>query len=163
MPCSPFTSAIPNDCCFLVATNGLSWPASPVTSHIGGTSPGTDDGARTIQMPIPAIASASGTSTAALAGSSFWPRTRTAITAIQVTLMTPTATSMAISPMLDPAQHSPNANPERTLLRQRSRKCRLSGVNSYTPAATVTAPAATDPCGRYNAYTTAPTSAQTAR
>jgi len=53
-----------------------------------------------------------------------------AITDIQVTLMTPSATSMAISPMLDPAQHSPNPSPERTFSRQRRRKCRLSGVNS---------------------------------
>ena len=86
-----------------------------------------------------------------------------AITDIQVTLMAPSATSIAICPMLEPAQQSPNRNPERTLPRQRWRKCRLSGVNSYTPAAIVTAPAVTDPCGRYNAYTAAPTSAQTAR
>jgi hypothetical protein len=42
----------------------------PITPHIGGTSPGTDEGATTIQIPNPTIASASGTSTAALAGSS---------------------------------------------------------------------------------------------
>ena len=84
-------------------------------------------------------------------------------TDIQVTLMTPSATSMAISPTLEPAQQSPNWNPERTLSRQRRRKYRLSGVNSYTPAAITTTPAATDPCGRYNAYTAAPARAQTAR
>ena len=44
--------------------------------------------------------------------------------------MTPSATSIAISPMLEPAQQSPNPNPERTLSRQRRRKCRLSGVSS---------------------------------
>jgi hypothetical protein len=63
-----------------------------------------------IQIPSPVIASASGISMAALAGSSFCARTRTAITDIQVTLMTPSATSIPISPMLDPAQHSPNPN-----------------------------------------------------
>jgi hypothetical protein len=94
---------------------------------------------------------------------SFWARTMTAITAIQVTLMTPSASRISISPMLEPAQQSPNWNPERTLSRQRRRKCRLSGVSSYTPAATVAAPAATDPCGRYNAYTAGPANAQTAR
>jgi len=45
-------------------------------------------------------------------------------------LMTPSATSIAISPMLDPAQHSPNWNPARTLSRQRRRKCRLTDVSS---------------------------------
>jgi hypothetical protein len=53
------------------------------------------------------IASASGTSMAALAGRSFWARTTTVIRAIQGMLMTPSATSIAIGPMLDPAQHSP--------------------------------------------------------
>src|SRR4029077_1654740 len=131
--------------------------------YIGGTSPGTDEGARTIQAPNAAIASASGTSTAALAGRSFWARTSTAITDIQTMLMTPSATSIAISPMLEPTQQSPNPNPDRALSRQRRRKRRLSGVNSYTPAAITTTPAATDPCGRYSAYTAAPASAQTAR
>jgi hypothetical protein len=84
----------------------------------------------TIRIPSPAIASASGRSMAAFAGSSFWPRTRTAITHIQVTLMTLSATHIAISPMLEPTQQSPKANPERTLSRQRRRKCCLSGVNS---------------------------------
>jgi len=41
---------------------------------------------------------------AAFAGRSFWARTRTAITAIQVTLMTLSATSISISPMLEPTQ-----------------------------------------------------------
>jgi hypothetical protein len=42
----------------------------------------------TIRIPSPTIASASGTSMAAFAGRSFCARTRTAITAIHVTLMT---------------------------------------------------------------------------
>jgi len=53
-----------------------------------------------------------------------------AVTDIQVTLMTPSATSMAISPMLEATQQSPKRNPERRLSRQRRRKCRLSGVSS---------------------------------
>ena len=44
--------------------------------------------------------------------------------------MTPSVTSMSISPMLEPTQQSPNSNPERTLARQRRRKRRLSRVNS---------------------------------
>src|SRR6266516_6389794 len=143
--------------------NCLARPAPPMTCHIGGVSPGTDEGARMIQIPSPVIASASGTSMAALAGRSFWARTRTAITDIQVMLMTPSATSISISPMLEPAQHSPNSHPEPTLARQRRRKCRLSGVNSYTPAAIAAAAAAKAPCGWYTAYTATPTSAQTAR
>jgi hypothetical protein len=42
----------------------------------------------------------------------------------------PSATSIPISPMLEPTQESPKSNPERTLSRQRRRKCCLSGVNS---------------------------------
>src|ERR1035438_6172947 len=42
------------------------------------------------------------------------------------------------------------------------RKYRLTGVNSYTPAAITTTPAATVPWGRYNAYTAMPTTAQMA-
>jgi len=64
---------------------------------------------------------------------------------------------------LEPGQHSPNPSPEPMFSRQRRRKCRLSGVTSYTPAATVTVPAARVPCGRYSAYTATPASAQTAR
>ena len=64
----------------------------------------TDEGAMTIRMPSPTIASASGTSMAAFAGRSFWARARTAIAVIQVTLMTPTASSISISPMLEPTQ-----------------------------------------------------------
>jgi len=45
-------------------------------------------------------------------------------------LITPSATIIAISPMHDPVQHSPNWNPERVLSRQRRRKRCLSGVNS---------------------------------
>jgi hypothetical protein len=77
-----------------------------VTSHIGGVSQGTDEGAM-MSIPSPMIASTSGTSMAALAGRSFWARTTTVIAAIQGMLMTPSATSIAISPMLEPAQHSP--------------------------------------------------------
>ena len=83
-----------------------------------------------IQMPSPVIASASGTSMAGLAGSSFWARITTVITDIQLMLMTPTATHVAISPMLDPAQQSPNPSPELRRSRQRRRKCCLSGVSS---------------------------------
>src|SRR5260370_42709351 len=71
---------------------------------IGGMSPGTDEGAIAIRIPSPMIASASGTSMAALAGRSFWARTRTVIADIQVTLMTLSATSISISPMLEPTQ-----------------------------------------------------------
>src|SRR5258708_7448167 len=56
-----------------------------MTSHIGGVSSGTDEGAMTIRIPNPRIASATGTSMAALAGRSFWAGTRTAITGIHVT------------------------------------------------------------------------------
>src|SRR5258708_10510511 len=77
--------------------------------HIGDVRPGTDAGAMRIRIPSTTIASASGTSMAALVGSSFWASTRAAITPIQVTLMTPSATSIAISPILEPTQYSPNA------------------------------------------------------
>ena len=43
------------------------------------------------------------------------------ITTIHGTLMTPTATSTAISPALDPMQHSPNPRTEAALSRQRWR------------------------------------------
>src|SRR5881397_901340 len=86
-----------------------------------------------------------------------------AIPAIQLKLMTLRATSISISPMLEPTQQSPNSNPEPTLPPHRRRKCCLSGVSSYAPAAITSAPAAKDPCGRYNAYTATPTSVQTAR
>ena len=55
---------------------------------------------------------ASGTSRAALGGRSFCAVTRTAITAIQPTLITPSTTSIAISPALEPTQHSPNPKPD---------------------------------------------------
>ncbi len=61
-----------------------------------------------ITTPNATIASASGTSRAAPGGRSFWAVTRTAITAIQPTLITPSTTSTAISPALEPTQHSPN-------------------------------------------------------
>src|SRR5229473_386849 len=77
---------------------------SPSCRYIGGVRPGTDEGAMMIRIPSPTIASASGTSMAAFAGRSFWARTRTAIPDIQVTLMTPSATSISISPMLEPTQ-----------------------------------------------------------
>src|SRR5258708_33287515 len=91
--------------------NRLAWPAPPMTADIGGVSPGTDEGAMTIRIPSPTIASASGTSMAPFVGRSFWARTRPAITDIQATLMTPSATSISISPMLEPTQYSPNSNP----------------------------------------------------
>ena len=72
-----------------------------------GISPGTDEGAITIRIPRPTIASASGTSMAAFAGRSFWARPITAITDIQVMLMTLSATSTSISPMLEPTQYEP--------------------------------------------------------
>ena len=56
--------------------------------------------------------------------------TRTAITAIQPTLITPSTTGIAISPALEPTQHTPNPKPNPAVSRQRRRKCRLSGVNS---------------------------------
>src|SRR5712691_7081947 len=80
--------------------NRLAWPAPPMTSDIGGMSPGTDDGAMTIRIPKPTIASPSGTSMAAFAGSTFWARMRTASTDIHVTLMTLSAINISISPML---------------------------------------------------------------
>ena len=97
------------------------------------------------------MASPTGMSRAALAGRTFWATTSTATTAIQVTLMIPSATNMSMSPRLEPTQHSPNCSPERAVSWQRRRKCTLSGVSSYTPAAMVAAPAATYPCGRYRA------------
>ena len=66
-----------------------------MTAHIGGVSPGTDEGPMTIRIPSPTITSASGASTAAFAGRIFWPRMTTAITDIQVTLMTPSAASIS--------------------------------------------------------------------
>ncbi len=113
-------------------------------------------------MPSPTIASASGTSIVALAGRIFWPTTTTAMTAIQVMLMTPSTTGIAINPALEPTQSSPNTNPERAFLWHCRRKRRLMGVSSYTPAAVTTTPAATVPWGRYKAYTATPTTAQTA-
>jgi hypothetical protein len=76
----------------------------------------------TIRIPSPTIASASGISMAALAGRSFWARTRTAITDIHVTLMTPSATCIGISPMLEPTQYRPNSNPERTFSQHECRR-----------------------------------------
>src|SRR5450755_964173 len=123
-------------------------PAPPVMPHIGGVSPGTDAGEMTTTIPRPMIASASGTSSAAFGGSSFWARTTTAITTIQATLMTPSTASTSMSPMLEPTQHSPNCNPDPALSWQRRRKCCLTGVSSYTPAAITSTPAAAGPCGR---------------
>jgi hypothetical protein len=48
--------------------------------HIGGKIPGTDEGATTIRIPSPTIASASGTSMAALGGQELLGEARTAIT-----------------------------------------------------------------------------------
>src|SRR5215472_3431679 len=109
------------------------------------------------------IARASGTSRAARGGRSFWAGTRTAITAIQATLITPAATSIAISAALEPTQHAPNPEPGPAICWQRRRKCRLSGVSSHAPAAIATAPATAVPCGRHTACTTTPASAQAAR
>src|SRR5260370_35697945 len=75
----------------------------------------------------------------------------------------PSTTSIAITPALEPTQHSPNPKPDPAISRQRRRKCRLSSVNSYAPAELTTAPAAAVPCGRSAANTTAPARAQTAR
>ena len=55
--------------------------------------------------------------------------TRAAVTAIEPTLITPSTTSIAISPALAPTQRTPNPKPEPVVSRQRRRKCRLSGVN----------------------------------
>ena len=90
----------------------------------------TDEGAATIRIPNPRIASVSGASMAAFAGRSFWAKTRTAITDIQVTLMTLSTTSISINPMLEPTQQSPYSTPERKVSRQRRRKCCFSGVSS---------------------------------
>jgi hypothetical protein len=48
-----------------ICHNGPAWPVPSATSHIEGTSPGTNAGAMTIQDPSPMIASASGISMAA--------------------------------------------------------------------------------------------------
>jgi hypothetical protein len=64
-----------------------------------------------IRTPNATIASASGTSRAALGGRSFWAVSRAAIPAIQPTLIAPSTTSIAISPALEPTQHSPNPKP----------------------------------------------------
>src|SRR5215510_9659396 len=63
-------------------------------------------------------------------GQELWAVTSTAITAIQVTLITPTATSIAISAALEPTQHAPNSKPGPAICWQRRRKCRFSGVSS---------------------------------
>ena len=55
-----------------------------------------------IGVPSPTIASPGGTSMSAFAGRSFWARTRTATTGIQATLITLSATSISINPMLEP-------------------------------------------------------------
>src|SRR5262249_30048220 len=54
-------------CCDLV----IGHCSSPYPTHIGCVSPATDEGATTIRTPSPTIASASGTSMAAFAGTSF--------------------------------------------------------------------------------------------
>jgi hypothetical protein len=59
-----------------------------------------------------------------------WVLTKATITAIQPMLITPSATSIAINPMLEPTQHSPNPKPDPAVWRQRRWKCRLSGVSS---------------------------------
>ena len=87
-------------------------------------------------------------SIASRGGSSFCATTTAAITNIHGMLITLSVTSSSISPMLDPTQYSPNTKPERMLSRQRARNRRLSGVSSYTPAATATTPATSAVCGR---------------
>src|SRR5436190_4368424 len=47
--------------------------------------------------------------------------------------------------------------------RQQRRQCCLRRVSSYRPAAITTRPAVVVPCGRYSAYSRAPTSVQTTR
>src|SRR5436189_31927 len=69
-----------------------------------GVMPGTNPGAAMMRIPSATIARASGTSMAALAGSSFCANTRAAMTSIQVTFITPSATSITIIPMLEPTQ-----------------------------------------------------------
>jgi DNA-binding transcriptional ArsR family regulator len=85
------------------------------------------------------MTSASGRSIVRLCASSFWAITTTAITDIQVTLITPSTTMTAIRPALEPTQQNPNPSPESSRSRQLWRKCRLSGVSSYRPAAITTA------------------------
>src|SRR5260370_28883121 len=113
--------------------NRLVGPAPPMTYDIDNVSPGTDEGAMTTSTPSQTIASATGTSMTALVGKTFWPRTRTATTDIQVTLITLNATSIRISPMLEPTQQSPNSNPAQTLARQRRRNCCMTGGAPDTP------------------------------
>jgi hypothetical protein len=86
-------------------------------------------------MPKPTIASANGKSIAARGGSSFWARSRTATTAIQATLITPSANSITINPMLEPTQKSPKRRPERRFSRQRRRQSRLSVKGAITHVA----------------------------
>src|SRR5262245_44973032 len=120
---------------------------SPLPCHIVGVRPGIDDGATTTRIPMATIATASGASMNALGGMSFWTSTTAATTPIQARLMTPSATSITINPMLEPTQSIPNSNPDQTLSRQHRRKPRLSGVSSYAPPATVKTPATNVPCG----------------
>src|SRR5438874_1986445 len=94
------------------------------------TGPGPVLGHVRASIPTATIASATGTSMDARGGSTFWARTRTATTAIQATLMTPSARSITISPTLEPTQQTPNWNPERTVSWQRRRQSPLSGVSS---------------------------------
>lgn len=69
--------------------------AADVT-RTAGVSPGTDEGSTMITTPNATIASASGTCITALARTSFSLSTTTAMTAIQVTLITPNAGIIAI-------------------------------------------------------------------
>src|SRR6266567_351238 len=52
------SSGLVSDHCFLLRVVTTAWPVPPMTPHIGGASPGTDDGARTITIPSPVIAAA---------------------------------------------------------------------------------------------------------
>jgi hypothetical protein len=75
-------------------------------------------------------------------GRNFWAVTRTAITAIQPTLITPSTLGIAISPMLELTQQTPNASLEPAPSQRRRRKCRLSGVSRRRLPAATSAPAA---------------------
>ena len=77
--------------------------------------------------------------------------------------MTPSATSIAISPMLDPAQHSPNPNPDPVAVAAAPAEVPLERRDLVDGRGDHTAPAANVPCGRYAAYTATPASAHTAR
>src|SRR5437660_4732136 len=150
-----------------------------MTAHIGGVSPGTDEGPMTIRIPSPTITSASGASTAAFAGRIFWPRMTTAITDIQVTLMTPSAASIsrilradAAEPELESRADALAAAPAEVLLERRELvdtcrdRNRAGGDRPVRPVERIHGDADECPDGkvrpdeqRHSAHTTAGTSA----